>query len=185
MAASRTNWHTMTVDEVGAVLRASPRGLSTEEADRRRADVGSNVLDEIPPPSLLTTVLHQFRSPLISILLVAAAVTLLLGEHLDATVIAAVLLLNATIGTAQERRAERSVRALQQLVSPRARVLREGREHEVDSTRAGRRGAARVRRPRPRRGWRAPPGCRWTSRCSPGSPRRCASQPTWCQPTPR
>jgi magnesium-transporting ATPase (P-type) len=93
------------------------------------------VLDESPPPTLLATVLHQFRSPLISILLVAAAVTLLLGEHLDAMRHrGGAPPQRHVIGTASRNvKAEQSVRALQQLVSPRARVLREGHEHEVDS----------------------------------------------------
>lgn len=75
----------------------------------------------------------QFRSPWIFILLAALAVTVLLGEHLDASVIAAVLALNAVIGFTQERKAEGAVRALMQLVVPHARVVRDGREQEIDS----------------------------------------------------
>ncbi|HEY5543404.1 MAG TPA: hypothetical protein VIM04_09145 [Candidatus Binatia bacterium] len=81
----------------------------------------------------MAILLHQFRSPLIYILLVATAVTLFLGEYIDAGVIAAVLALNAVIGFVQEYRAEHSVRALMQLVSPHARVIRGGREREVES----------------------------------------------------
>jgi Ca2+-transporting ATPase len=81
----------------------------------------------------LAILLHQFRSPLIYILLVATAVTLFLGEYIDAGVIAAVLALKAVIGFVQEHRAEHSVRALMQLVSPHARVIRGGREREVES----------------------------------------------------
>ena len=59
--------------------------------------------------------------------------TLALGEYIDSGVIAAVLALNAIIGFIQEYRAEHSVRALMQLVSPKARVIRGGREREVES----------------------------------------------------
>jgi len=48
-------------------------------------------------------------------------------------VIAAVLAINAGIGFFQEQRAEQSVRALMRLVSPKARVIRDGREAEIDS----------------------------------------------------
>lgn len=58
---------------------------------------------------------------------------MLLGEYIDSGVIGAVLALNAVIGFVQEYRAEHSVRALMQLISPRARVIREGREREVES----------------------------------------------------
>jgi magnesium-transporting ATPase (P-type) len=77
--------------------------------------------------------LHQFRSPLIDILLAATVVTLLLEEYIDAGVIAAVLLLNAVIGFSQERRAEQSVRALMRLMAPHARAIRDGREWEIES----------------------------------------------------
>lgn len=78
--------------------------------------------------------LNQFRSPLILILVVAAVVTALLGELVDTGVIVAVLLLNAVIGFTQERKAERSVRALAELAAPHAIVLRDGDEHEIDAS---------------------------------------------------
>ncbi|MBS3941099.1 MAG: HAD-IC family P-type ATPase, partial [Actinobacteria bacterium] len=126
-------WHALAVDDVALLLDAAADGLGSQEAAARLEEVGPNVIEDAPPPSLATTVLAQFRSPLITILLLAAAVTLVLGEHVDAIVIAAVLVLNATIGTFQERRAEQSVRALQHLVAPRARVLRDDHEHEIPS----------------------------------------------------
>jgi Ca2+-transporting ATPase len=94
---------------------------------------GANELPESPPTSWAILLLHQFRSPLIYILLAAALVTLALEEFVDAGVIAAVLVLNAIIGYSQERRAEASVRALRHLMAPRARVIRAGREWDVES----------------------------------------------------
>ena len=126
-------WHALPVDEVARLLDASADGLTTREAASRLASVGPNTIEEAPPPSLVATVVGQFRSPLITILLLATAVTLALGEYLDALVIGLVLVLNATIGTFQERKAEQSVRALQHLVAPKARVLRDGHERELPS----------------------------------------------------
>ncbi len=94
---------------------------------------GPNQLQAEPPPAPLLVFVRQFRSPLIFVLLVALAVTIALGEHLDASVIAAVLLLNAVIGFTQERKAEGAVLALMQLVVPHARVVRGGRDLEIDS----------------------------------------------------
>ncbi|MCZ7527232.1 MAG: HAD-IC family P-type ATPase [Acidimicrobiia bacterium] len=126
-------WHALDADEVLTELGTGPHGLAREEA-RRRLDLhGPNRLEEVPPPPWWATLLNQFRSPLIYILLGAVVFTVALDEHIDAAVIGAVLALNAAIGMVQERRAEASVRALMQLVSPHARVVREGREWDVDS----------------------------------------------------
>ncbi|GIV11546.1 MAG: ATPase [Fimbriimonadales bacterium] len=125
--------HALTPDQIADLLRTEEQGLTTQEAQRRLQQHGYNELEAIKPINELELILHQFKSPLIYILLVAAVVTLLLGEYIDTGVIVAVLILNATIGFVQEYRAERSVRALMQLTAPHALVIRDGREHEVES----------------------------------------------------
>jgi len=126
-------WHTLERAKVEEILGTNAHGLEAHEIEARLARYGPNALEEAPPPAILALLLHQFRSPLIYILLAATAVTLVLGEYIDAGVIAAVLTLNAIIGFIQEYRAEHSVRALMQLVSPHARVIRGGRERELES----------------------------------------------------
>ncbi len=126
-------WHAVDVAEVERLFDTGVQGLTTAETHARLQRFGPNQLDEEPPPSPLVVFAGQFRSPLIFILLAALAVTVLLGEHLDAAVIAVVLLLNAVIGFTQERKAEGAVRALMQLVVPHARVVRRGHEQEIDS----------------------------------------------------
>jgi Ca2+-transporting ATPase len=126
-------WHALEPSGLAARLGVDPAGLSRGEAEARLARSGPNRLEEAPPPSFLALLLHQFRSPLIYILLLAAGVTAALGELIDASVIAAVLALNAVIGFTQERKAEVSVRALRRLLSPRAHVIRDGKEWEIDS----------------------------------------------------
>ncbi len=130
----RPVWHALDRAAVESALATDERGLSEAEAARRLEHYGPNRLEETPPPSALAILLNQFKSPLIYILLAAAAITFLLGDYIDTSVIGAVLVLNAVIGFTQERRAEASVRALMQLAAPRARVIREGREREVESS---------------------------------------------------
>ncbi|MFN7017398.1 MAG: cation-translocating P-type ATPase, partial [Fimbriimonadales bacterium] len=125
--------HALTPEQVAEQLQTSEQGLSLQEAQRRLQQYGYNELETIKPISIPELILHQFQSPLIYILLVAAVVTLLLGEYIDTGVIAAVLILNATIGFVQEFRAEKSVRALMQLTAPHARVIRDGAEHDIES----------------------------------------------------
>jgi magnesium-transporting ATPase (P-type) len=131
--ASPVAWHALSREEVEARLDTSVSGLTSDVVTERLARYGPNALEEDKPPSDLAILLHQFTSPLIYILVAAAVVTIAIGEYIDAGVIAVVLALNAIIGFVQERQAERSVRALRSLVAPNATVLRDGREHEVDS----------------------------------------------------
>lgn len=124
-------WHRMDAQAVLAELDASEHGLSSEKVAERLARLGHNVLAEQESISRLKILLHQFTSPLIYILLIAAVVTLLLGEYIDTGVIIAVVLLNAVIGYLQEFKAEESVRALKQLLVAKARVVRDGHEKDI------------------------------------------------------
>jgi len=125
--------HALTPEQVANYLQTHPQGLSQQEAERRLQKYGYNEIEPIKPISVFQLLLHQFQSPLIYILLAAGIVTLLLGEYIDSGVIAAVLILNATIGFIQEFRAEKSVRALMQLTAPHALVIREGKEYDIES----------------------------------------------------
>ena len=126
-------WHALDRAELEGALRTGPEGLTREEAARRLRTYGPNRIEQAPPTNPLLVLLHQFQSPLIYILLLATVVTVFLQEYVDAGVIAAALAVNASIGFLQEWQAERSVLALMRLVSPRARVVREGREWDLGS----------------------------------------------------
>ena len=123
-----------TFEEALDLLATGARGLSSPEAERRLQAHGPNELQEKRAVSPLAILLRQFRSPLIYILMLAAAVTIALDEYVDAGVIAAVLVFNAVVGFFQEHRAERSLEALRRLARTQARVLRDGREREVDAS---------------------------------------------------
>ncbi len=127
------NWYRKNSEEVFREFNSSPGGLTEEEARYRFSQYGPNKLVEQEKISKTKILLHQFTSPLIYILLIASAVTFLLAEFVDTAVIISVVLLNAVIGYFQEYKAEESVRALNKMVVPRTRVLREGKEREIES----------------------------------------------------
>ncbi|NRP74788.1 putative cation-transporting ATPase F [Ensifer psoraleae] len=108
-------------------------GLSQEEARLRLARFGPNSLPEPQAPSLLTTFLRQFRSPLIYILLAAVLVSLILGDLKDALFIGLVLIANGIIGSLQEHTAGKAALALRRLEQPKASVFRDGRLQEIDA----------------------------------------------------
>ncbi len=126
-------WHTLAEERVLAELTTTPKGLDAQQVVERRQRFGPNVLPKAQPPSIWAIILHQFRSPLIYILLIAGAVSLLLGDVKDAVFIFAVVILNAILGTAQEWRAEQSAAALQRMLKISARVRRDGVERVVDA----------------------------------------------------
>jgi magnesium-transporting ATPase (P-type) len=127
------NWYQLTVKETFEKLRASESGLSDSEIKERLLQFGPNKFIEEERISKLKILLHQFTSPLIYILLIAGVVTIFLKEYIDSGVIFAVVILNAIIGYIQEYKAEESVRALKKMVVPKAKVLREGKEKEINS----------------------------------------------------
>jgi len=131
---SPANWHSMVVADTLAVLGVdAERGLSTAEAARRLLAHGPNRLAEKKNKSLLARFFAQFADALIYILLAAAVVSALLGEVSDAVIILVVVLINAIVGVIQEARAEKSLEALKRLSAPRALVVRDGTQREIDA----------------------------------------------------
>jgi magnesium-transporting ATPase (P-type) len=123
----------LSTERVLAELDSGTHGISTEEAGRRLERWGPNRLEEEAGPGALAVLARQFASPLIYLLIAAGAVTLAVGEYVDAAVIGFVLLFNATVGFFQEYRAARSLEALRRLAQARARVLRDRRERDLDA----------------------------------------------------
>ncbi|ORV37482.1 carbonate dehydratase [Mycobacterium doricum] len=126
--------HGLPTHDVVLILQTDPhRGLSTSQAQERRVQFGPNVLPETVGAGPLLRILRQFHHPLIYVLLVAGAVTALLREYVDATVIFAVVLVNAVVGFIQESRAEAALQSLRAMVHTDARVVRDGREISITS----------------------------------------------------
>jgi len=126
-------WHALPDDRVLTKLQARLTGLDQGEVAERLAEFGRNTLPAPQPPTLIAIILHQFKSPLIYILLFAAAIALLTGDLKDALFILAVIVLNATIGTIQEHRAEQSAHALQALLKIQGRARRGGQVLQIDA----------------------------------------------------
>ena len=125
-------WYQIDVEADFKKLETSVKGLTEAEAADRIQKYGPNKLAEEGRISRWKLLLHQFTSPLIYILMLAAVVTFFLEEYKDTGVIVAVILLNAFIGYTQELKAENNVRALKKLVVAKARVIRDSRQLEID-----------------------------------------------------
>ncbi len=133
-------WHSIPVEKILKELQTSPKGLSSEEAQKRLEKYGKNEIEKKAKINPLKIFISQFTDFLILILIAAAIISYLMSflpgkeEHLfDSILIITILTANAIIGFIQEYRAEKSIEALKKLSAPKARVIRDGIEQEIDS----------------------------------------------------
>ncbi|NQT92135.1 MAG: cation-translocating P-type ATPase [Lentisphaerae bacterium] len=108
-------------------------GLDRAEVSSRIAKYGPNELTRGKQKSPWRILYEQFASILVVILLVAAVLSLFLGDVKDAAAILFIVILNALLGFKQEYGAEKAMEALQKLSVPKARVRRDGETLEIDA----------------------------------------------------
>ncbi len=127
-------WHALPVDAVLQRLQVDPvRGLSAAAVRKRQQQYGENALQAVRKTPWYTVLARQFVDVLIFILLVAAAISMAIGEFGDAWTILAIVILNGILGFVQEWKAEKALAALQRMLAPRCKVLRDGQEVEIDA----------------------------------------------------
>jgi len=117
------SWHSSSIEEIFEILKSSPHGLSEMEIEKRLSAFGLNEIKERKENEFLRLLRH-FHDPLIYILIAAGLLTIYLGEFADSAIVFAVVVVNATIGYMQERRAEKTLEALKKMVEVKARVVR-------------------------------------------------------------
>jgi Ca2+-transporting ATPase len=127
-------WHTKTREQVLEKLRADPEGLSSNEVEERLSRYGPNELEERGLRSPWKVLLGQFTEIMVVVLLIAAAISVAIGETTDAIMIMIIVILNAILGFTQEYRAERAMAALKEMSVPTVRVRRDGQIREVEAT---------------------------------------------------
>lgn len=114
-------------------FKTSQKGLAKKEAERRKEHFGENVLPEEKKISKTVLLVRQFKSVLVYILLIAAIISLILHDEIDAYIILAAVLINVIVGYFQEDRAQNALAALKKVITLKAKVIREGEELEVDA----------------------------------------------------
>jgi len=129
-----SNWYQLSVQDVVRQLETDPaRGLTDGEAGRRLEKYGPNELIERGGRTSWQILVEQVTNILTLILIGAAAVSIFLGDILDAIVIMAIVVLNALLGFSQEYRAEQAMAALKRMAVPIVRVRREGTIREISA----------------------------------------------------
>jgi Ca2+-transporting ATPase len=126
------NWHSMSTEEVMKLLESGHSGLTSEEVSKRREVYGLNRIEEIRKRSPLRLFFKQFQNAINYILILAAVISIIVGNSpLDAVVIIVILFINAILGFVQEYRSEKALAALKELSAPKTIVVREGQERKV------------------------------------------------------
>jgi len=124
------NWYSKPIEEVFLILSTDKKGLSEDEAKFRLKKYGYNEI-KIKKKNPVIRFLLQFHNPLIYVLLVSFAVTVILGMWSDAIVILLVVFLNAVVGFIFEEKAESAIDALRKMMAYECIVFREGKKKTI------------------------------------------------------
>jgi cation-transporting P-type ATPase F len=128
------DWHAVSVEEIASSLETDIyKGLEERDARLRQEKFGSNTITMRKRKHPLFRFVHQFREPLMYILVLAGVVTAFLEEWVDSSVIFGVVMINATVGFIQETRAGKALEALMKMVTTEATVVRSGSKKRISS----------------------------------------------------
>lgn len=129
-----SEWWKLSADESLAALGSdAAKGLSDEEVLARIEKHGQNALIESAIKSPWAILWEQLTGVMVVVLLVAGFVSAVMGEYVDAAVIAIIVVLNALLGLTQEYRAEKAMAALKRMSVPTVKVRRHGEVREISS----------------------------------------------------
>jgi len=126
-------YYQLSTQEVLDQLKTSLSGLNDEVVSSLQKEFGENALQEVKQKSKLSILLTQFRDLMIIILIIAAVISFIVGEHTDAFVILAIIIGNAWMGYSQEYNAEKSIRMLQKMAAQYALVLRNNNHVKIEA----------------------------------------------------
>ncbi len=132
-APVETAWHALTTDETLQRQAVSiEAGLTSAEADARRATYGANKFADAPKEPRLQAFLRQYKDPMQIVLLAAGILSLFIpSQFATGVLLIALTLLNAGMGLSQEGKASASVAALQKMMVVKAKARRDGDLVEV------------------------------------------------------
>ncbi len=125
-AQIQMSWHQLDSAETVARLGSSKAGLSKQEAKARLDTCGANQIADQEQRTWPRILVAQLQSSLVILLVLAAVVSLALGEATDAIAVIAIILLNTMLGFWQDFSAEKSLAELKKLCVPEVTVKRSG-----------------------------------------------------------
>lgn len=125
--------HHLKIEEVYKKLNSSSNGLTSKQVDENLKTYGRNLLPKKKQDSFLKIFLKEFADPIVLLLIVTVIFSFVIGEVIDAVAIIFIILIDALLGTFQEWKAEKNADSLASIIKVKSKVIRNGKEIEVDS----------------------------------------------------
>lgn len=120
------SYYQTSISQLLDVFETTENGLSSKEAQKRLETYGLNDIKKEEGMPWYRILFSQFVNIMVVILAIAMAISLAIGERLDAAAIGVIILLNAAIGFIQEYKAEKAVEALKMSTPQETIVMRDG-----------------------------------------------------------
>ncbi|HBM15871.1 MAG TPA: ATPase [Lentisphaeria bacterium] len=127
------SFHTISSEETLEILKSSSKGLSTQERETRFRKFGKNELEEKGGRGPVRIILDQVLSTMVVLLIIAGAVAGLLGDKKEMFAIFAIVVLFVILGFIQEYRAEKAMKALKKLSTPKVKLKIDGQQLEISA----------------------------------------------------
>ena len=134
-------YYNKSISETLKELKTSSQGLTDQEASDRLLKNGENCLQSKKKTNYFLKFIAQFKDIMVLILICAAVISLVFAiieksssELIDAIIIFAIVLINATLGFTQEIRAENALESLKKMSQPYSTVIRNGEEKKVKTS---------------------------------------------------
>jgi len=123
----------MSNDGLFSEFNSSYEGLNNNEVNKRINRDGKNELPKAKKKSLVSLFFSQFKNAITLIMVATAVFSLMVNEVIDAVAIVFIILIDVIMGTAQERKAEKTAEALTDMIKVKTKVIRNGKEEIIDA----------------------------------------------------
>lgn len=129
----KNNYNKMNKTKLLKEFETSMNGLTDSEVRKRLKKYGLNELPKEEHKSVMSIFFNSLKDPIIYVLIVAAILSFIGKEALDACAIMFIILVDAIVSTFQEYRAEQNAEALKNLIKFKVKVVRNNKHFEIDS----------------------------------------------------
>ena len=128
------DWHSYSIDKVYEILKTGREGLNNNEVSKRLNKYGKNELPSKKKESIVVKFFKQLLNPIVMLLASTVIISLFIGELVDAIAIFSIIIIDLTLGTYQEYKAEKNAEALSKMIVDTVKVLRNNKKIEVNSS---------------------------------------------------